>query len=280
MDDRIYNALKDLKLGGIVDIEKNIQLFKIYQNWRCTNKISGLKPNDIEKFGELHNIIESKPVLWLDEEINKSKTIIIDLQNRNIKTRGDFINEHKRIINCKKKAYIESPLWKISEFPKEFGEIDNELHKYPELYNALKNLKLGGIADIETNIRIFKIYFKSLRGEQIPGGPGGLIKGPDDNKKYNELRNIIKSKPILWLDEDIKKSETKIKNLQEEILEIGKRNTQGSLWVAGGFRYRPIIEGIYGRNTRREDGIIDVDFEKAIFQHKEQPNLNTNDEAI
>ena len=46
----------------------------------------------------------------------------------------------------------------------------------------------------------------------------------------------------------------------EEIFKIGTENSAGDLIIAGGFIYRPIIEAKYRRKTKREDGIIDVDF--------------------
>lgn len=53
-------------------------------------------------------------------------------------------------------------------------------------------------------------------------------------------------------------------SLLNEILKIGRENSQGPLWIAGGGVYRPIIEGEYGIKTRREKGkegeeIFDID---------------------
>ena len=69
--------------------------------------------------------------------------------------------------------------------------------------------------------------------------------------------------------EEIFRAEWEKEPRREEILEIGKRNTEGGLWILGGLVYRTIIKGLYGRETRGEKGVIDVDFvAEKLASHK------------
>ncbi|MBW6442387.1 hypothetical protein K0A97_01230 [Patescibacteria group bacterium] len=46
--------------------------------------------------------------------------------------------------------------------------------------------------------------------------------------------------------------------LYEEILEVGKRNSEEGLWILGGYVYRTIIDHIYHSDTKKEQ--VDIDF--------------------
>lgn len=56
----------------------------------------------------------------------------------------------------------------------------------------------------------------------------------------------------------IRKVEKKRNPSYEEIINIGMKNSEGNLWILGGFVYRLIIEEIYGRELRK--GGVDIDF--------------------
>ncbi len=70
---------------------------------------------------------------------------------------------------------------------------------------------------------------------------------PDIEKLREKYRGIV----VKTLDKDPK---------WPEILKIGLGNSEGQLMIAGGYIYRPISEFEYKIKTRRENGIIDVDF--------------------
>lgn len=52
----------------------------------------------------------------------------------------------------------------------------------------------------------------------------------------------------------------KKERLWEEIFKIAVENSDGQLCLIGGGAYRPIIESEYKTKTKRENGIIDIDF--------------------
>lgn len=56
------------------------------------------------------------------------------------------------------------------------------------------------------------------------------------------------------------KQEIRKDEMFEKVIEIGRKNSLGKLWIVGGYVYRKIIEKIYGNKTSRDFDVIDVDF--------------------
>jgi len=62
---------------------------------------------------------------------------------------------------------------------------------------------------------------------------------------------------------------------KEEIMDMALENTQGGLWILGGYLTRKLIKSLYDRTTQRSDGIVDVDFiSEELVSHKEIYILN------
>lgn len=74
---------------------------------------------------------------------------------------------------------------------------------------------------------------------------------PAHDESVEELREIYS---------EVFRDKLSRKENYDGVLRIAERNSEGKLWIIGGFVYRSIVEGVYRQKTKRVGGIIDIDF--------------------